>query len=64
MCRDHKRVVGFMDADGPGANGVRYDQWFCHMFELRDGLIREVWEFFENEIAEKVFFLRRRRTAR
>ena len=56
VCQDDKRVVGFMDADGPGANGVRYDQRYCHMFELRDGLIREVWEFFDTQIAEKVLF--------
>ena len=56
MCSDGSRVVGMMEADGPGTNGVRYDQRYCHIFEVRDGLIREVWEFFDTALAASVLF--------
>lgn len=56
MCADGSRVVGVMEADGSGTNGVRYDQRYCHIFEVRDGLIREVWEFFDTQLAASVLF--------
>ncbi|GAA0617029.1 hypothetical protein GCM10009547_18990 [Sporichthya brevicatena] len=56
MCQDDQRVVGIMDADGPGTNGERYDQRYVHIFEVRDGLIRQVWEFFDTKLAEQVLF--------
>lgn len=56
VCQDDQRVVGIMEADGPGTNGVRYDQRYCHIFEVRDGLIREVWEFFDTQLASSVLF--------
>lgn len=56
VCQDDRRIVGIMEADGPGTNGERYDQRYCHIFEVRDGLIREVWEFFDTQLAAKVLF--------
>jgi ketosteroid isomerase-like protein len=56
VCQDDQRVVGMMEADGVGTNGLRYDQRYLHVFEVRDGLIREVWEFFDTELAAKVLF--------
>lgn len=56
MCQDEQRVVGFLDAEGPGTNGERYDQRYVHVFEVRDGLIRQVWEFFDTQLAAKVLF--------
>lgn len=56
MCQDDRRVVGLMEADGPGTNGERYNQRYCHIFEVQDGLIREVWEFFDTALANRVLF--------
>jgi uncharacterized protein len=56
MCSDGRRVVGMMEGDGPGTNGKRYDQRYLHVFELRDGLITEVWEFFDTQLAAEVLF--------
>ena len=43
VCADDERVVGIMEADGPGTNGVRYDQRYVHLFGFRDGKIAQVW---------------------
>lgn len=52
VCADEHRVVTIMQADGQALNGVRYNQTYCHMFGFRDGLISEVWEFFDSVLAE------------
>lgn len=56
MCQDEHRVVGMMEADGPGTNGKRYDQRYCHTFEFRGDKISQVWEFFDTELARGVLF--------
>ena len=56
VCEDGERIVGIMEADGPGANGVRYDQRYVHMFGFRDGKIDRVWEFFDTALAAAVMF--------
>ncbi|MDG2362164.1 MAG: nuclear transport factor 2 family protein [Hellea sp.] len=52
VCDDEHRVVTIMQADGQALNGVRYNQTYCHMFGFKDGLISEVWEFFDSVLAE------------
>ena len=56
MCADANRVVGFMEAEGLANNGKRYDQRYCHVFEIRDDKIVEVWEFFDSCLAATVLF--------
>lgn len=56
VCADGQRVVGIMEADGPGVNGLRYDQRYVHIFAIRDGRIAEVWEFFDTALANEVLF--------
>ena len=52
VCADEHRVVTIMQADGQALNGIRYNQTYCHMFGFKDGLISEVWEFFDSVLAE------------
>ncbi len=56
VCEDSERIVGIMETDGPGTNGVRYDQRYVHMFGFRDGKIDRVWEFFDTALAAAVMF--------
>jgi ketosteroid isomerase-like protein len=56
MCADERRVVSFMEADGLGINGKRYDQRYVQVFEFRDGKISAVWEFFDTALADAVLF--------
>jgi len=56
VCADDNRIVGLMEADGPGVNGVRYDQRYVHMFECANGKITQVWEFFDTALANAVMF--------
>lgn len=56
VCQDERRIVGMMEADGPGTNGKRYDQRYIHIFEFRDGHIAGVWEFFDTALADQVLF--------
>ena len=52
MCADEQRVVAFMEADGTSTNGERYNQRYCQTFGFRDGLIAEVFEFFDSTLAQ------------
>ena len=56
VCQDENRVVGMMEADGPGTNGKRYDQRYMHMFEFKGDKISQVWEFFDTALADGVLF--------
>ena len=49
---DEHRVVAFMEADGNATNGERYNQRYCQTFGFRDGLIAEVFEFFDSTLAQ------------
>lgn len=56
VCESETRVVAVMEADGLAKNGLRYDQRYIHIFDFRDGLIAEVWEFFDTALAEAALF--------
>lgn len=56
MCADERRVTAFMEAEGTTIDGERYDQLYCHLFELREGRISEVWEFFDSCLAQRALF--------
>lgn len=56
MCDDGNRVVTIMEADCHALNGVQYDQRYLHIFGVRDGLIAEVWEFFDTDLANRALF--------
>lgn len=56
VCESDDRIVAMMEADGPAKNGVRYDQRYLHIFDFRDGVIVEVWEFFDTALAEAALF--------
>lgn len=56
VCADEQRIVGIMEADGPGTNGLRYDQRYVHVFAFKDGKIGTVWEFFDTALANAVMF--------
>lgn len=54
MCADEQRVVGIMQGGGPGKNGEQYDQTYCQVFTITDGLIAEMHEFFDTVLVELV----------
>lgn len=56
MCEEGDCLVGIMEADGEAANGKRYDQRYVHIFEIRDGKIARVIEFFDTALAADVLF--------
>ena len=56
VCESEKRIVAIMEADGPAKNGVRYDQRYVHIFDFEEGLISEVWEFFDTALADAALF--------
>ena len=56
VCADDRRAVCFMEADGLGKNGKRYDQRYVQMFEFRGDKISGVWEFFDTALANEVMF--------
>ena len=56
MCADENTVVAFMEADGLAKNGERYNQFYCHLFEFREGKIAAVWEFFDSALAQRALF--------
>lgn len=56
ICADDHRIVCFMEADGEGVNGIRYDQRYVHIFAFRDGKISGLWEFFDTALANSVMF--------
>ncbi|MHA7835156.1 MAG: nuclear transport factor 2 family protein [Algiphilus sp.] len=56
VCESEHRIVAVMEADGTAKNGVRYDQRYVHIFDFAEGLIVEVWEFFDTALAEAALF--------
>lgn len=56
MADDGTRVVTIMEADCHATNGVQYDQRYLHIFGFRDGMISEVWEFFDTDLANRALF--------
>ena len=60
VCSDADRIVAFMEADGLGVNGERYNPRYVHMFSFRDDKISGVWEFFDTLLADRVCSIRGR----
>ncbi len=56
MCADEHRVVALMQGGGVGQNGVPYNQTYCHIFTIEDGLIVETHEFFDSALAEAALY--------
>lgn len=56
MAADDNCVVGLMQGGGIGKNGEAYDQTYCQIFTIRDGLIAEIHEFFDTVLVEKALF--------
>lgn len=49
-------VAGLMFGGGVTHGGEEYTQVYAHFFTVRDGLIVEVWEFFDTELAQARLF--------
>lgn len=54
MCADDHSVVGIMQGGGPGLNGEIYDQTYCQVFNIREGKISELHEFYDTALVELV----------
>lgn|GEM_PF-2330684 len=52
MAVDGNIVVGMMGGGGDTQDGARYDQQYCHIFRIENGVIAEIWEFFDTAQAE------------
>ena len=49
-------AAGMMIGGGYTPDGREYIQTYAHFFTVRDGLIVEVWEFFDTELAQARLF--------
>lgn len=56
MAVDGDIVVGMMEGGGETKDGARYEQQYCHIFRIEDGVIAEIWEFFDTVQAEARLF--------
>lgn len=56
MAVDGPIVVGMMQGGAETKDGEEYDQTYCQIFRVEDGLIREIWEFFDTIQAEARLF--------
>ena len=56
MAVDGPIVVGMMEGSATTKDGTSYDQQYCQIFRIEDGLIREIWEFFDTMQAEVRLF--------
>ncbi|MEL7199942.1 MAG: nuclear transport factor 2 family protein [Pseudomonadota bacterium] len=52
MSADDNCVVGIMQGGGMGKNGHDYQQTYCQIMTIRDGLIVELHEFFDTALVE------------
>jgi ketosteroid isomerase-like protein len=50
------QVAGMMTGGGYTPDGREYIQTYAHFFTVRDGLLVEVWEFFDTELAQQRLF--------
>lgn len=53
---DGSIVVGMMEGGADTKDGTRYEQTYCQVFRVENGLIRETWEFFDTAQAEARLF--------
>ncbi len=56
MAVDGPIVVGLMEGGARTKDGAEYDQQYCQVFRVEDGLIVEAWEFFDTVQAEARLF--------
>lgn len=56
MAVDGQIVVGMMQGGAMTKDGQEYDQTYCQIFRVEDGLIHEIWEFFDTMQAEARLF--------
>jgi ketosteroid isomerase-like protein len=56
MAVDGNIVVGMMEGGGDTLDGARYEQQYCHIFRIENGLIAEIWEFFDTVQVEVRLF--------
>jgi ketosteroid isomerase-like protein len=53
---DGPRVAGLMTGGGKTVGGHDYIQTYCHLFQVVNGEIVEIWEFFDTELAQVRLF--------
>ena len=56
VAAEGERVVGLMKGGGPARNGGLYEQTYCEIFTIRDGLIVEMHNFFDTVLVEACLF--------
>lgn len=56
MAVDGNIVVGMMEGGGDTQDGGRYEQQYCHIFRVEDGVVAEIWEFCDTVQAEARLF--------
>ena len=58
MAVDGDIVVGMMEGGAMTLDGAPYEQQYCQIFRIEDGLIAEIWEFFDTVQCEERLFKR------
>ncbi len=58
MAVDGDIVVGMMEGGATTRDGDRYEQQYCQIFRIEEGLIAEIWEFFDTVQCEARLFKR------
>ena len=58
MAVDGDIVVGMMEGGATTLDGEPYEQQYCQIFRIEDGLIAEIWEFFDTVQCEARLFKR------
>ena len=56
MCAADNRATAIMEAKGSTLSGKPYDQRYCHIFEVNQGKIVTLWEFFDCELVRDSLF--------
>ncbi|MFM2371627.1 MAG: hypothetical protein RIS85_1349 [Pseudomonadota bacterium] len=56
MAVDDSIVVGMMEGGAMTLDGTPYEQQYCQIFRIEDGLIAEIWEFFDTVQCEARLF--------
>lgn len=58
MAVDGDIAVGMMEGGAKTLDGELYEQQYCQIFRVEDGLIAEIWEFFDTVQCEARLFKR------
>ncbi len=57
MCADEKRAVVIFEGEAKNLDGEQYNNRYCQILEFnKDGLIKELWEFFDTALADNIVF--------